>query len=196
KIGKSPHQQLLSMEQPVAIDSMRVRALDIAFTEVSDQTGKAGTVTFDATDAVIRNVTNVRERMKTDRYLTLDARSKAMGTGDLSVQFRFDLLDSLGGHTYAARLGPMDGRRFNRMLTPHLNVEVENADIRGMRFEMAANDLRTEGTLQLDYRQLKMNLVEASGEDAGEKKPLISFFANRFLVNDSNPDANGQHHTG
>jgi len=196
KIGKSPHQQLLSMEQPVAIDSIRVRALDIAFTEVSDQTGKAGTVTFDATDAVIRNVTNVRERMKTDRYLTLDARSKAMGTGDLSVQFRFDLLDSLGGHTYAARLGPMDGRRFNRMLTPHLNVEVENADIRGMRFEMAANDLRTEGTLQLDYRQLKMNLVEASGEDAGEKKPLISFFANRFLVNDSNPDANGQHHTG
>src|SRR5690606_19265966 len=45
KIGRSPHQQLLHLEQRVAIDSVLVDALDIRFTEVSDQTGEAGTVT-------------------------------------------------------------------------------------------------------------------------------------------------------
>ncbi|MFC3200045.1 hypothetical protein ACFOET_20665 [Parapedobacter deserti] len=196
KIGKSPHQQLMSWEQRIRIDSVRLGALDIRFTEVSDQTGKAGSVTFEQTEAMIRNVTNDTVGLRHNRFLTFDARSKVMGAGDLSVSFRFDLLDSLGGHTYEAELGPMNGNAFNRMLTPHLNVEVEHADIQSMRLEMKADDRRTEGTLQFDYQGLKVNLLEGSGRNAGERKSVVSFFANRFLLNDSNPDANGVYHTG
>ncbi|SFC37045.1 hypothetical protein SAMN05421747_109139 [Parapedobacter composti] len=196
KLGKSPHQQLMAWKQRLRIDSARLHALDVAFTEVSDKTGKAGTVTFERTAAVIRNLTNDTATLRGDRFMTLDAQTKVMGAGDLSVRFRFDMLDSLGGHTYTAKLGPMDGRAFNRMLTPHLNVEVEQARIRGMRFEMKANDRRTEGTLRFDYQGLKVNLLAGSGPKAGERKSVVSFFANRFLLNDSNPDANGEYHAG
>ncbi len=184
KIGKSPHQQLLRLKQPLSIDSILFSAMDVRFTEVSDQTGKAGTVTFEQTSGIFRNVTNDSSVLTQDRYMRLHARSRVMGTGNLSVDFRFDLLDSLGAHTYTAKLAAMDGTAFNRMITPHLNVEVESAAIKGLRFEMDANDLRTKGTLQLDYDKLKV------------KFPVLSFFANRFLLHDSNPDANGVRHTG
>ena len=196
KIGRSPHQQLLRLEQRVAIDSALINAVDISFTEVSDQTGKAGTVTFDATTAIIHNLTNDSLVLARNRYMKLHARSRAMGAGNLTVDFRFDLLDSLGAHTYHAQLAGMDGTPFNKMLTPQLNVEVEQVAIRGLRFDMEANDRRTKGTLQLDYDNLKVNMLREDDDGGTSTKPIVSFFANRFLLNDSNPDANGVRHTG
>lgn len=196
KIGKSPHQQLLRLKQPLAIDSVLISALDISFTEVSDKTGKPGTVTFDQTNGAFRNVTNDSMTLTHDRYMLLHARSRVMGAGDLTADFRFDLLDSLGAHTYSAKLAAMDGAAFNRMLTPHLNVEVESAAIKGLTFEMEANDIRTAGTLQLDYDKLKVKFLKEDPDGGTSEKRLFSFFANRFLLNDSNPDANGVRHTG
>ncbi|WP_188504749.1 hypothetical protein [Parapedobacter pyrenivorans] len=196
KIGKSPHQQLLRLEQPVAIDSVLIGALDIGFTEVSDQTGKAGTVTFETTSGVIRNLTNDSLALVRNRFMELHARSRVMGAGDLTVDFRFDLRDSLGAHKYRAQLGPMSGTPFNKMLTPQLHVEIEHVAIQGLRFDMEANDRRTAGTLHLDYDNLKVNMLREDNEGGTSTKPIVSFFANRFLLNDSNPDANGVRHTG
>lgn len=196
KIGKSPHQQLLKLEQRLAIDSVSIRGVDVRFTEVSDKTGKAGTVTFDQTDGVFRNVTNDSAALARDRYLRLHARSRVMATGDLTVDFRFDLLDSLGAHTYSAKLGGMDGTVFNRMITPQLNLEIERVDIKGMRFDMKADDRGTGGTLQLDYEKLKVIFLKEGNDGGMSEKRVFSFLANRFLLNDSNPDANGVRHTG
>lgn len=196
KIGKSPHQQLLRLKQPLAIDSVLLHALNISFTEVSDKTGKAGTVTFDQTNGTFRNVTNDSTTLARDRYMRLHARSRVMGAGDLTVDFRFDLLDPLGAHTYSAKLAAMDGTAFNRMLTPQLNLEIESAAINAMRFDMKADDRGTGGTLQLDYEKLKVKFLKEDNDGEMSEKRVFSFFANRFLLNDSNPDANGVRHTG
>lgn len=196
KIGRSPHQQLLRLEQRVAIDSVLASALDIRFTEVSDQTGEAGTVTFDSTKVVVYHLTNDSTELAHNRFMRLQARARAMGAGDLTVNFRFDLLDSLGAHTYHAEVGPMDATAFNRMLTPQMRVEIERGTVQGLRFDMEANDRRTTGSLQLDYDGLKVNFLRKNREGETSTKKIASFFANRFLLNDSNPDANGIHHTG
>src|SRR5690606_28793868 len=196
KIGRSPHQQLLRMEQRVAIDSVLIDAVDIAFTEVSDQTGEPGTVTFDATTAVIHHPTNDSAELSRDRYRRLHANARAMGAGDLRVDFRFDLLDSLGAHTYQAEVGTMEATAFNRMLTPQMRVEIDRGTVRSLRFDMEANDHRTAGTLQLDYDGLHVNFLREDRDGGTSTKKVASFLANRFLLNDSNPDANGVHHTG
>src|SRR5690606_21943697 len=159
KIGRSPHQQLLRLAQRLAIDSVLANALDIRFTEVSDQTGEAGTVTFDGTEAVIYHLTNDSAELARDRFMRLHARARAMGAGDLAVDFRFDLLDSLGAHTYQAEVGNMDATAFNRMLTPQMRVEVAQGTVHRLRFDMEADDHRTAGTLQLDYDGLKVNFL-------------------------------------
>ncbi len=196
KIGKSPHQQLLRLDQTLIIDSVSVNALDVRFTEVSDQTGEAGTVTFEETNALFLHVTNDSVAIASNRYMQLHARSRVMGMGELTVDFRFDLLDSLGGHTYTGKLGAMSGTPFNRMLTPHLHVDIERVAIEQLTFDMEANDQYTKGTLQLDYQDLKVNFIKENEDGGKSVKPVASFLANRFLLNDSNPDANGVHHTG
>ncbi|WP_257666588.1 hypothetical protein [Parapedobacter tibetensis] len=195
KIGKSPHQHLLNLKQPLAIDSVLLNGLDISFAEISEKYRKGGKVTFDRTSGIIRNLTNDSLSLAQDSMMVLDVTTQVMNAGKLSVVFKFDLLDKAGAHTYTVKLGAMDGRAFNRMLSPLMNAEVASADMQGLSFNMNANDYRTSGTLQFDYRNLKLNVLTSNDEGEKSAKKVVSFLVNRFLINDSNPDANGVYHS-
>ncbi|WP_257658719.1 hypothetical protein [Parapedobacter lycopersici] len=196
KIGRAPHQHLLNLKQPVAIDSIVVNDLDVSFAQLGEKSREESKVTFDHIQGVIRNATNDSLALAKNRNMVLDVNAKLMNAGELSVRFDFDLLDEAGGHRYQVRLGPMDGRLFNHVLTPLMPAEIASADIQGLNFNMRANNYRTSGSQQFDYRNLKLNVLKAkdeSGERATQK--LASFLINQLVINDSNPDANGKRHT-
>lgn len=196
KIGRAPHQHLLNLKQPVAIDSVLVNDLDVSFAQIGEKTREESKVTFDQINGVIRNATNDSLAMVDNSTMVLDVNAKLMNAGDLSVRFDFDLPDEAGGHTYQVRLGAMDGRLFNRILTPLMPAEIASADIQGLSFDMQANNHRTSGTQEFDYRNLKINVLKAEDEAGNrETQKLASFLINQFVINDSNPDANGERHT-
>jgi len=196
KIGKSPHQLLLKMKQPIKIDSVLLNNVDISYAEVSRKYKKEGKITFDRTSGMFRNVTNDSLALLQDKTMMADLTTYMMGTGKLDVEFTFDMLDKRGAHTYKGTLGPMDGKPLNRILTPLLNAEVASANIKGLSFDVKADDRRARGSLRFDYNNMRINLL--SNDENGEKssKKVVSFLANSFIINDSNPDANGKYHTG
>ena len=196
KIGKSPHQQLLRLKPSVTIDSVLLGNIAISYAEVGRKYGREGKITFDRTSAVFRNVTNDPLALLRDRMLVADVTTHIMNTGKLDVRFTFDMLDKEGGHTYTGVLGPMDGRPLNRIITPLLNAEVASANIKGLRFDVKATDRRARGTLHFDYDNMRLNVLANEEDGKPASKRVLSFLANTFIINDSNPDANGQYHTG
>jgi len=196
KIGKSPHQLLLKLKQPIKIDSVLIGNVDISYAEVSRKYRKEGKITFDRTSGVFRNVTNDSAALTQNPTMEADLTTHIMNTGRLNVAFTFDMLDKRGGHTYKGTLGPMDGKPLNRVVTPLLNAEVASANIKGLRFDVRADDRRARGTLRFDYNNMRLNLL--TNEQRGERSSMkvVSFLANSFIINDSNPDANGKYHTG
>ena len=130
-----------------------------------------------------------------DPTLTAELTTYLMNRGKLDVAFTFDLLDKRGGYTYQGTLGRMDGRSLNRIVTPLLNAEVASANIKGLRFDVKADDRRARGSLRFDYDNMRLNLLDNNPEGAKSSKRVVSFLANSFIINDSNPDANGVYHT-
>src|SRR5690606_18556367 len=100
------------------------------------------------------------------------------------------------GHTYKGLLGPMNGKPFNRIVKPLLNAEIASANIKRVSFDVVADDYRSTGTLRFDYSNLRLNLLETEQNGKGGSMRVASFLANTFIINDSNPDANGIYHTG
>ncbi|MFB2121189.1 hypothetical protein [Parapedobacter sp. 2B3] len=196
KIGKSPHQLLLKLKQPIKIDSVLLNNVDISYAEVSRKYKKEGVITFNRTSGVFRNVTNDSLALLQDQTMAADLTSYMMDTGKLDVEFTFDMLDERGGHTYKGTLGPMTGTHFNRILTPLLNAEVASANIKGLSFDVKADDHRARGSLRFDYNNMRLNLLTNDENGEQSSKKVISFLANSFIINDSNPDANGKYHTG
>lgn len=195
KVGRSPHQQLLKLKQPVYFDSVVVNGVDVSYAEVGRKYGKEGKVTFDRVTGVFRNVTNDTLALSRNRHMDAEMTARPMGSGTLRVAFSFDMLDPKGGYTYRGKLDPMDGRPFNRIVTPLLNAEIASAHIRGLTFDVSADDLRARGTLRFDYDNMRLNLLGAADQQKRTKR-VVSFLANSFIINDSNPDANGKYHVG
>jgi len=196
KIGKSPHQLLLNMKQPLKIDSVVVNNVDISYAEVSRKYKKEGEITFDRATGVIRNVTNHTPALIQNGTMVADLTTYLMDAGKLHVVFAFDMLDKQGKYTYKGKLGPMDGKPLNRIITPLLNAEVGSANIRGVSFDVQSDDHRSRGSLRFDYDNMRLNLLTTDGDGNKSSMKVASFLANSFIINDSNPDANGKYHTG
>lgn len=196
KIGRSPHQQLMKLRHPVKLDSVFVNGVDISYAEVSRKYHKEGKITFDRAGGWLANVTNDTVFLRNNQLMEADLTAYMMNTGKLHALFSFDMLDDQGSFTYRGTLGPMDGKPLNRILTPLLHVEVASARVKGVSFDMRGNDFRNWGAFRLDYEDLKVNLLRTDDDGATSRKGLVSFLANEFLINSSNPDANGTYHTG
>ncbi|SKB70065.1 hypothetical protein SAMN05660226_02761 [Parapedobacter luteus] len=196
KMGKSPHQLLLNMKQTIKIDSVLLNHLNISYAEVGKKYGKEGKITFDDASGVFRNVTNDTSALLRNQVMEAQLTTYLMNTGKLDVLFAFDMLDKDGKYTYKGQLGPMNGTPLNRMITPLLNAEIGSANIKGLRFDVQADDRRARGSLRFDYDNMRLHLL-TEGDDGGRSsKRVVSFLANSFIINDSNPDANGQYHRG
>lgn len=196
KIGKSPHQQLMKLGNPIRLDSVFINGVDISYAEISKRYQKEGKITFQRASGWLANVTNDSVFLAHNRLIEADLTAYMMNTGRLNALFSFDMLDQQGGFTYKGTLGPMDGRAMNRILTPLLSVEVESARIKGVSFNMQGTDYRNWGDFRLDYEGLKVDLLRTDEDGKTSKKGLVTFLANEFLINSSNPDANGTYHTG
>lgn len=196
KIGKSPHQQLMKLNHPVKIDSIYVDKVDISYAETSGKYLKEGKITFERTHGWLANVTNDSISLRADQIMKADLTTYLMNQGKLNAQFTFDMFDKQGAFTYKGTLGPMNGKSLNRILTPLLSAKVENASIKGVRFDMQGNDYRNWGTFWFDYDDLKIAVLNTDDDGSTSKKKLVSFLANELLLNSSNPNEKGVYLVG
>lgn len=196
-IGNGPHQQLMKINQHFRIDSAYIDSVDISYAEISASTGKEGKITFDRTSGTLYNVSNDSLTLSANKEMKWDMTTYMMNTGKLSVLFTFDMLAENGTYAYKGTLGPMNGRSLNRIILPLLDVEVASANIRGLSFDVNATDTRARGSLRFDYTNLKANILGETEEDGSRSsRGILSFVANSFIINDSNPDANDVYHPG
>lgn len=196
KNGHAPHQKLLRLPLNFKIDTVQVQNVDIRYAELSGKYNKEGEITFDRANGIITHVTNDSLTLSEENWMHADLTAYMMNTGKLHAIFGFDMTAENGAFTCEGTLGPMDGRVINRIVTPLLNIEVESANIKGIKFKIQGHDYRNWGTLNFDYDNLKVNLVSTEEEGDRSKKGIVSFVANQFLVNTSNPDSKGNYLIG
>ncbi len=197
KIGHSPHQGLMKMKKLLRIDTVLVDNISVTYHEFSAKYGREGSISFDHAHGVLTNMTNDTTRLEQDKYMRADLRAKIMGAGSLHAKFGFDMLSSEGSHTYQGTLGSMKATAFNRILRPLLNVEIASGNINKIAFNMEGNDYKNWGEFRFDYDDLKISLLNKpeAGEDKKAKK-LVSFLVNEIIINNSNPEPNGNYHIG
>ena len=197
KIGESPHQKLMQATKLLRIDTLLVDNISVTYYEFSEKYNREGAISFDHAHGMLTNVTNDTVSLRQDKFMRADLSAKIMGTGVLHAKFGFDMLSPNGFHTYQGTLGAMRATAFNRILEPLLNVEIASGNIRKIAFNMEGNDYKNWGEFRFDYDDLKINLLHkpAEGEEQKSKK-ITSFLINEIIINNSNPEPNGNYNIG
>ncbi|WP_134087662.1 hypothetical protein [Olivibacter sp. XZL3] len=196
KVGKFPHQELRKLAFPIKIDTLTLKETLISYLEYNQKSGQTGRVTFNDTRATFRHVTNDSLALVSNPYMTADIHSKFMNNGKLHINFQFDMLDKRGAFTYNGSLTAMNATALNPLTKPLAMVEVASGYFDRLRFNVKADEYRAVGRVDFFYRKLAVKIIVQDSDGAKSKKGMVSILANKFLINDSNPDANEKFHPG
>ncbi|TCD11698.1 hypothetical protein EZ449_05425 [Pedobacter frigidisoli] len=183
-----PHLALKRLNLPLIIDTVKLRNIDLKYSEYNPASKKTGSVSFKALTGNILNVTNDSLRLAKNNHAKADLNSLLMGTGKFNVKIDFNLTDNNGAFSYSGTLGKFDMKQLNSLSKNLGLIEIESGNIQHIDFKANGNLRTAKGSMNMLYTDLKVKLLSDNIDGEGTKeKGFLSFLANTILVKDENP---------
>lgn len=183
-----PHMALKRLNFPVDVDTVKLRNIDLKYSEYNPASKKTGSVDFKSLTGNILNFTSDTLQLKRNNHAVADLNSLLMGTGNLNVKIDFNLTDKNGAFSYSGNLGSFDMKALNSLSKNLGLIEIESGNIQKVAFKANGNLRTATGSMSMLYTNLKVKLLSDNINGKGTKeKGFLSFLANAVLVKDENP---------
>jgi hypothetical protein len=179
KVGNYPHQLLMKLDFPTDVDTILVKNFKLTYRELNPKAKKEGYIVFDNINATILNITNIREKIASNKKLTVTATSRLMSA---------DLTKTTNGNfSVDANLGAMNGTALNPAAVPLGLFEINSLNLKNLKVHINATNTNGNGTVAMVYDKLNITALKKE-EDSKQLKQrkFLSFLANTFIVNKEN----------
>jgi hypothetical protein len=188
-----PIQVLQQLAFGLSIDTLEIRKSFIEYEEFAEKSTTSGSVSFDDLNAVIYNINN--DARETDGKTVMIARANLMGEADLRVRSEFPWNNSRKC-LIEGTLQNLSLTKVNSLMQSVTNVKAESGKLKKLNFQFAYNSIRSDGKLELNYRDLKLITFkddevpkhvarkrrEKLREVNKEENKLKSWIVNNFLI--------------
>ncbi|WP_432710446.1 hypothetical protein [Pedobacter sp.] len=183
-----PHMALRRLSQPIQIDTLILKQVNVAYTEYNPETQKRGTVNLDNLQGTVRNVTNDSLQLTKNSHAIANLSTRIIKAANIDIHIDFNLLSKNGQFSYSGKIGPMNMTELNPLSRNLGLVKIDQGSVQKADFNISANFKGSKGTMRFYYRDLKVTMLKA-GEDGGpaKEKGLLSFLANAIIIKDANP---------
>nr|WP_199156720.1 hypothetical protein [Pedobacter sp. ASV2] len=187
--GKNfPHMALKRLNIQTLIDTVKIRNIDLKYSEYNPASKKIGSVDFKDLTGNILNVTNDSTQLAKNNHAVADLNSSLMGSGKLNVKIDFNLTAKDGAFSYSGSLGSFNFKQLNPLAVALGLVEIESGQVQHIDFKANGNLRTASGSMNMLYTNLKVKLLSDNIDGEGTKeKGFLSFLANSILVKDQNP---------
>ena len=177
-----PMDVLLNLDQAVHFQHLHVHGGSISYEEVPVEGELSGLLEFSQLTAQLSNLSNIPDSLAKNDLLTLKARALVMNKAWVMLTFQTKLLDQERRFTMDGRLETMEMDAFNPVLKPLTYIEVVGGTLRSFEFLIEADQKKAGGKVRLDYRGLKVAILDENSPNLSEEKAFTSFLANTFVI--------------
>jgi hypothetical protein len=147
------------------IDTLELTRSNVEYEEYAEKATEPGSVVFNDLNAVIYNINN--DSRETNGKTIMIARANLMGDADLRVRSEFPWNDSRKC-LIEGTLQDLSLKKVNSLMQSVTNVKAESGKLQKLTFRFAYNAIRSDGKLELNYRDLK--LITYKDEDKVSKR--------------------------
>lgn len=140
-----------------------------------------GQVFFSAVNA---RVTNLRSKAPENNITTIRANTRLMGRGFLETTIKVPLMAPDFSCTYRGKMGKMEAKFFNTMITANDHIRIKRGQIRRVRFQVNVKDSLATGEVLAGYRKLRIEVLRKKNHQ--RKRGLITFIANLIIKHTNN----------
>lgn len=183
-----PHMALKRLPIQAIIDTIKLKNVDVAYTEYNPISMRRGTIYFENLNGNILNVTNDSAQLIKNNHAIAQLNALVMKTSRIDIRINFNLTDKNGAFSFNGEVAPMNMKVLNTVGTNMGLVEIESGQMKKTAFDIKANLQGSSGTVRFLYKDLKVKLLKEDDlGNAPKKKGFLSFLANTLLIKDANP---------
>lgn len=173
-------------ELPIDLDISQTRIIngEIAYSELVQEGGKPGQLTFTNLDATLKNISNTYVSGKKTK---IEITSKLMGHAPIHLYWDFDYNDKSDAFFLKGVVRDFKSRSVNDFLIPNLRTKAEG-DIKELYFTISGDANSSGGDMKMKYEDFRFEVLK---KDRLGVNKLLTFIGNIFTNDGSNTDKNG-----
>lgn len=183
-------------ELPLLLDIQEVKVIDgyVSYEERPETDApRSGKIFFDDINADITGMSNSKERLAENDEMTLKAKGKLIGEGQINLEVTYFLNDTTGRFLMKGNIGSMNLAGLNNIIEPSTKVALKTGKMNSLFFNITANDLEGTGEVIVQYEDLEIEILDGNfGHDQNIFQRIGSFLANKLIIKSQNPDRRGE----
>jgi hypothetical protein len=163
-----------------------------------DLIGKAseqhGLLAFRKMNIEASNITNIKDELTTNKYLTINAKTNINKAGSINAKIKIDLLSPDSRTNLSVKGTHLTMSKFNTILNPIARINITSGKIISLESNSIITSKSAFGTLDIHYEDLKLQLLS---KDLDKKfiNNIASGLANG-LIKTNNIPGEKQYHQG
>jgi hypothetical protein len=190
RVGYYPQQVIQTIPVSFRVGKVILSNGFLEYKERNRITRQSGKVQFYSVYANINNFTNDKEAIAVNNVMTIDISSSLLNKTPLKVSWLFYLLHPKGRFDLKGSIGAIDATLLNPLTEPMGHASIKKGKINGVEFNFQGYDYSMDGTMKMQYENLKVTVLEKNkGTNELDKKSFTSFLAN-IMIKNSNPKKN------
>lgn len=189
KLGKYPNQLLLKLELPVYIREIFFNNTDITYTEISNLTGKKGSISFSNADGSVKNLTNIAEYIEKKQVATAHMQGKFNKYSPIVATFNFSLEDTTGKFTLDGEIKNIIAHQISQQSQVFTMIAINTMNAKKVSFSIEGDANYAKSDFTMLYKNLSIKILQDETDEYGDKKQsgLLSFLANNLILYSANP---------
>lgn len=190
RMANFPHQLLMKLAIPVAVDHLELKDVDVAYEEFNPLSKQSGTAYFDKLKGQLNNASNIPSQIKLHPIADFSAEGSFMHHVPIKAAFTFDLAKhKTGEFSVDVKVGAIDHQTVNLLAEPLGLFSIKSGETKEGGIHIEGNNLKTSAKLAISYSDLHIDPLKKADENGElKKKHVSSFIANAFLIKNANPE--------
>jgi hypothetical protein len=191
KMGKYPHQLLLSMGSDVNIKGIAVRNLGLTYTERGEKTAVEGTLNLTDVNIQVSNITNIPSNIRQNGKCIANMHGKILGS-PMAVKFTFYLDSTDGRFDAEGSIENVTAAQLNGLAEPLANTKLQSFNMHKLDFFVSGDDFTATANVNMKYDNLFL-VLQKRDENTGATitKKFLTKLINRYTIASSNPGPDG-----
>lgn len=184
-VRRKPLYSELLRNAPVKLNfkQVLVENSEIIYEEQVQESRQPAIIRFTDVSAEINNLNNLTSKEIPQPKIT--ARANFMNGTPVNLTWTFPVFDMNNSFTISGSFGALQGEALDPFLVPALDLQARG-QINDIKFNFHGNENVLSGDFNMDYDDLKVELLKDSGN---EKRNFFSAIANVFVKNKGEPGA-------
>ena len=182
-----PHEAFKDWGLKFKIDTIKMNNFNITYSEYNPGTKSAGNVIFKRVKGNINNFTNDTIPLKTNPNCLVTFKGYLMNRAAITLKFDFDMMAPKGDFMFMGNVKKMEIPHLNQVTASLGFAKAEKGTLNDFTCNLKGDRYGLKGSATMLYQDLNVTILKKGDEVGLKKRKLLSFFANEFVIKDSNP---------